>query len=93
MKWLFFSGGGPGGLFSAFGMPNIAGLGLGGGGGSLAEMHDRMQQELMSNPDALRQILDSPFVRNIMESPDMIRTVLNANPQIQQLMEVCKSSF
>jgi len=78
--------GGPGGLFSAFGMPNIAGLGLG-GTGSLAEMHDRMQQELMSNPDALRQILDSPFVRNIMESPDMIRTVLNANPQIQQLME------
>ncbi|CAG7818393.1 unnamed protein product [Allacma fusca] len=84
-------GGNAGGnLFSAFGLPNIGGLGLGGGlggTGGLAEMHDRMQQELMSNPEALRQIMDSPFVQQIMSSPDVIRTMLSANPQIQQLME------
>lgn len=79
--------GGPGNLFSAFGLPNISGLGLGGGAGGLSDMHDRMQQELMANPDTLRQVLDSPFVQQIMNSPDVIRTMLNANPQIQQLME------
>jgi len=56
-------------------------------------MHERMQQELMSNPDTLRQVLDSPFVQQIMNSPDVIRTMLNANPQIQQLMEVNKNWF
>lgn len=43
----------------------------------------------MNNPESLRQIMDSPFVQQIMNSPEIIRTMLNANPQIQQLMEVC----
>lgn len=54
----------------------------------MAEMHQRFQQELMSNPEAMRQVLDSPFVQQVMNSPDIIRTMLSANPQIQQLMEV-----
>jgi ubiquilin len=83
--------GGAGNMFSAFGLPNMGGLGL--GGGPVAEMHQRFQQELMSNPEAMRQVLDSPFVQQIMNSPDVIRTMLNANPQIQQLMEVSRFEF
>lgn len=76
-----------GNLFGAFGLPNLGALG-GGGGPGMQGLHDRVQQELMTNPDMLRQVLDSPIVQSMMNSPEIIRTMLSANPQIQQLMEV-----
>lgn len=66
----------------AFGIPDLLG---GGGLGGLGQM----QQELMSNPDALRELMNSPLVQGMLSNPDIIRTMLNANPQIQQLLEVC----
>jgi len=75
-----------GNVLNAFGLPSLSDLGL--GGASMAEMHQRFQQELMNNPEAMRQVLDSPFVQQVMNSPDIIRTMLSSNPQIQQLMEV-----
>jgi ubiquilin len=79
---------GLGNIFSQFGLPNLGSLGIGGGGNEgLAQMHQRFQQELMANPETLRQVLDSPFVQQVMNSPDVIRSMLSANPQMQQLME------
>jgi len=75
----------PGTLFGAFGLPNLGALS---GGGNMQNLHDRVQQELMTNHDMLRQVLDSPIVQSMMNSPEIIRTMLSANPQIQQLMEV-----
>ncbi|OXA62641.1 ubiquilin-1 [Folsomia candida] len=72
----------PSNPFAAFGIPDLLGGG-GGGGGGLGQM----QQELMSNPEMMQQLMDSPFVQGIMNNPDIIRSMLNANPSIQQLLE------
>jgi ubiquilin len=73
--------------FSAFGLPNMASMGGGLGGGGLGNL-GQMQQELMANPEMMRNILDSPFVQGLLSNPDIIRNMLGSNPQIQQLMEV-----
>ncbi|EEC07228.1 ubiquilin 1,2, putative [Ixodes scapularis] len=67
------------------GIPGLSGLGL--GSGSFVEMQQRMQRELMSNPDLLRQLMDNPFVQSLMSNPDYMRQLIVGNPQMQQLME------
>lgn len=48
----------------------------------------RMQQELLSNPDMLRQVLDNPLVQQMMNDPENMRTLITSNPQMQDLMSV-----
>lgn len=67
----FAPGGNNGGSnpFAAFGFPDIlggaagagGGLGMGGMGAGLGQM----QQELMQNPEMMRQLMDSPFVQGM----------------------------
>ena len=75
------------------------------------EMQQRMQRELMSNPDTLRQVpfcphfsylgqaptfalgkfmcclqvLDNPVTQSLMSNPDVIRQMLESNPQMQEV--------
>jgi ubiquilin len=58
---------------------------LGMGSANFMEMHQRMQSELMSNPDMLRQLLDSPLTASLMSNPEIMRSVIQANPQMQQV--------
>ena len=53
------------------------------------EMQQNKQRELLSNPDMLRQMMDSPLVQSLMTNPDYMRHILTSNPQMQQLLEVC----
>ncbi|XP_037566342.1 ubiquilin-1 isoform X2 [Dermacentor silvarum] len=69
----------------AGGLPGLAGLNL--GTGTFVEMQQRMQRELMSNPDLLRQLMENPFVQSLMSNPDYMRQLIVGNPQMQQLME------
>ena len=73
------------------GLGGLGGLGLGGttgaGGGLFAEAQQRMQQEMMSNPEMLRQMMENPLVQNLMSNTDYVRTILTSSPQMQQLME------
>lgn len=57
------------------------------GSGTFAEMQQRMQRELVSNPDLLRQLMENPFVQSLMSNPDYMRQLIVGNPQMQQLME------
>lgn len=68
--------GGLSGLESNFGM-----------GGNFMEIQSRMQNELLNNPDMLRQLLDNPFVQRIMNDPENMRALITRNPQMQELME------
>ncbi|CAH1797187.1 unnamed protein product [Owenia fusiformis] len=74
-----------------FGLGNLGGLagmeGLGMGGSNFMEMQQRMQQELMSNPETLRNMMDSPMVQSMMSNPDIMRNLITANPQMRELME------
>ncbi|KAK7080973.1 Ubiquilin-1 [Halocaridina rubra] len=77
------------------GLSGLGGLGLGLGGlGNLGvgnpnfqELQQRMQREMLSNPDMMRQIIDNPFVQQLMNNPEYMRAIITSNPQMQQLME------
>ncbi|KAK8716870.1 hypothetical protein V6N13_044163 [Hibiscus sabdariffa] len=69
------------------------GLGFGGLGGSAglfeAELPDfgQLQQQLSRNPDIMRELMNVPAVRNLMNDPDMIRNLIMNNPQIAELVD------
>lgn len=60
---------------------------LGLGSANFMELQQRMQRQLMSNPEMLAQIMENPLVRDMMSNPDLMRHMITANPQMQQLME------
>lgn len=66
----------------------LAGLGaLGAGSNTFMDLQAQMQNELMSNPEMIRTVLDNPLVQQMMDNPDTMRTLLTANPQMQDLMQ------
>ncbi|MCL4138180.1 UNVERIFIED_CONTAM: hypothetical protein GTU68_060138, partial [Idotea baltica] len=76
------------------GLGSLGGMGLGslgalGGisGGNSQEMQQRMQRDIMNNPELMRQMMDNPLVQQLMYNPDYLRAVLTSNPQMQQLMD------
>ncbi|XP_071845619.1 ubiquilin-1-like [Apostichopus japonicus] len=73
------------GSMGGLGMSGLSGLGL--DSANFAQMSQQMQQQLMSNPDMMRQVLDNPMVQNLMQNPEMMRQMIMGNPQMQQLME------
>lgn len=46
-----------------------------------------MGQQMMSNPEMVRQMMENPMVQSLMSNPDYVRTLLTSNPQMQELME------
>ncbi|XP_022252412.1 ubiquilin-1-like isoform X2 [Limulus polyphemus] len=75
----------PFGLGSIGGLPGLAGLGL--GSANFMDMQQRMQQEFLSNPDMMRQLMENPMVQSMMNNPEYMRQLITSNPQMQQLME------
>lgn len=73
------------GNLGGLGMSGLSGLGL--DSANFAQMSQQMQQQLMSNPDMMRQVLDNPMVQNLMQNPELMRQMIMGNPQMQQLME------
>merc|ERR1711970_1275820 len=75
----------PFGMGGFGGIPGMGNLGM--GSANFMEMQQRMQRDLMSNPDMLRQVLDNPLTQSFMSNPDVIRQMLESNPQMQEVME------
>ncbi|XP_033229970.1 ubiquilin-1 isoform X2 [Belonocnema kinseyi] len=75
----------PFGLGSLGGMVGLESLGM--GSGNFIELQQRMQRELLSNPDTMRQVLDNPLVQSLMNDPENMRALVTANPQMQELMQ------
>ena len=65
---------------------NLGSLGI--GNSNFAEVQAQMQQQVMSNPEFMRQMLDNPMVQSLMSNPDVIRDLMMSNPQMQTLIEV-----
>ncbi|XP_023954135.1 ubiquilin-1 [Bicyclus anynana] len=74
----------PFGLNSLGGLAGLESLGL--GQSTFMDLQARMQQELLSNPDMLRQVLDNPLVQQMMNDPENMRSLITSNPQMQDLM-------
>lgn len=72
----------------------LAGLGGGLGGGLGAGLGGGMNDQvrnLMNNPEAMNQLMDSPIMQNMMQSlmdnPQLLQEMIRANPQMNQVME------
>lgn len=66
-------------------LSNMGSMGF--GNSNFAEVQSQMQQQMMQNPDMLRQMMDNPMVQSLMSNPTVIRELLMSNPQMQDLME------
>ncbi|KAJ8937038.1 hypothetical protein NQ318_016294 [Aromia moschata] len=67
------------------GLVGLAQLGM--GSSNFMEIQSQMQNELLSNPNMLRNLLDNPLVQQLMNNPEIMRTLITRNPQMQELME------
>lgn len=66
----------------------LAGLGaLGAGSNTFMDLQAQMQNELMGNPEMIRTVLDNPLVQQMMNNPEIMRSLLTSNPQMQDLMQ------
>lgn len=79
------TGSNPFGLGGIGGLPDLESLGF--GSANFADMQQRMQRELLSNPETMRQVFDNPLVQSLMDNPDNVRMLVSANPQMQELMQ------
>ncbi|KZC13989.1 PREDICTED: ubiquilin-1 [Dufourea novaeangliae] len=75
----------PFGLGSLGGLVGLESLGL--GSANFIDLQQRMQRELLSNPETMRQVLDNPLVQSLMNDPENMRVLVTANPQMQELMQ------
>ncbi|ELU14398.1 hypothetical protein CAPTEDRAFT_19493 [Capitella teleta] len=75
----------PFGLGSLGGLPGMSGMGV--GSANFMDMQQRMQREMMSNPEMMRQLMDNPMVQQLMSNPDVMRQLITSNPQMRELME------
>ncbi|ENN74274.1 hypothetical protein YQE_09246, partial [Dendroctonus ponderosae] len=75
----------PFGLGSLGGLAGLESLGL--GSTNFMEIQNRMQSEVLSNPDMLRSLLDNPLVQRLMNDPENMSALITRNPQMQDLME------
>lgn len=54
---------------------------------NFSELQNQMQQQLMSSPEMMIQIMENPFVQSMLSNPDLMRQLIMANPQMQQLIQ------
>lgn len=58
-----------------------AGLGLG-----LPEFQ-QVQQQLMQNPNIMREMINMPAVQSLMNNPDLMRNLIMSNPQMRDIID------
>ncbi|XP_023244571.1 ubiquilin-1-like isoform X1 [Centruroides sculpturatus] len=79
-------------IFTAapFGLDSVGGLSglnnLGMGSANFMELQQRMQNQLMNNPELLQQIVENPFVQSLMSNPEYMKQLIFSNSQMQELM-------
>ncbi|KAK1174682.1 ubiquilin-1-like [Acipenser oxyrinchus oxyrinchus] len=73
------------GLGGLGGLASLSGFGM--NSSNFSELQTQMQQQLMSNPEMMAQIMENPFVQSMLSNPDLMRQLIMANPQMQQLIQ------
>ncbi|XP_027345573.1 ubiquitin domain-containing protein DSK2a-like isoform X2 [Abrus precatorius] len=73
-----------GSLFPGLGVNGTGGNGLFGQGFPDLE---QMQQPFISNPNLVREIMNTPAMQNLINNPEIVRNLIMNNPQMQELMD------
>ncbi|KAL8092182.1 hypothetical protein AgCh_034470 [Apium graveolens] len=89
-------GGGLGGAGLGASLFNgLGGLGLGAGSGTgasglfgagLSEF-EQVQQQLTQNPNMMQDIMNTPAIQNLMNNPDIMRSLIMSNPQMRDIID------
>ncbi|KAF2544263.1 hypothetical protein F2Q68_00028824 [Brassica cretica] len=61
----------PPGLFGAAGLPDL----------------EQAQQQLAQNPNMVQDMMNAPAIQNIMNNPELMRTLIMSNPQMRELVD------
>lgn len=86
------SGANEGGGLGASSLPGLGLNGTGGNGmnglfGAGLPNLEQMQQPFISNPNLMREIMNTPAMQNLMNNPEIVRNLIMSNPQMQELMD------
>ncbi|KAK4803164.1 hypothetical protein SAY86_001367 [Trapa natans] len=74
------------GLFPGFGSNALVRGGAPGLFGTGLPELDQMQQQLTQNPDMIREIMNMPAVKNLMNNPELRHGLITRNLQMHELM-------
>ena len=55
----------------------------------MASQMAAVQQQLLQNPEMMRQMMKSPLIQNMLSNPEALRNMFTSNQQMQEPMEVC----
>ena len=58
---------------------------LGMGSANFMEMQQQVQEGIRNNPDLMRQVMDSPLTQSFMSNPEILRSLIQSNPQMRQV--------
>lgn len=47
----------------------------------------------MNNPQAMQQLMSSPMVQSLFNNPELMRSMIQMNPQMRELMEVRTTAY
>ena len=78
--------GGLGGINGLGGASDLFGAGFGAGNLGLPEIQ-QVQQQLMQNPDLIRDMMNMPAVQSLMNNPELMRNLILNNPQMRSLID------
>ncbi len=70
---------------------NLDGVGVGGGAGAGFGMgfsdFQQAQEQLLQDPNLEREMMSMPVVQNLMNNPDLLRTLIMRNPHMQDIID------
>merc|ERR1711957_589197 len=56
-------------------------------GDPMDQMMAQSQQMMMQNPEMMQQLMNSPWVQQMLDNPEMLRGMMRMNPRMNELME------
>ncbi len=69
------------------GMGGLGALGgLGAGSNGMPDIN-RMQEQMLRNPEMMQQIMNSPMMSNLFNNPELMRDMMLNNPQMQAMLD------
>ncbi|XP_073120075.1 ubiquitin domain-containing protein DSK2b-like [Henckelia pumila] len=74
-------------LFPGLGLGTIGGTGASGLFGSGLPEFERLQEQLTSNPNMMREMMNTPVIQSLMNNPDVMRNLIMSNPQMREIMD------
>ena len=67
------------------GLTGISNMGM--GSANFMELQYQMQEQMMKDPSKMRELIESPLTRNLMQNPEIMKSLILSNPQLTKLID------